>query len=74
VQVGPRYELIRYLGAGSFSRVCAARDQLTGTVVRQPPSSLTPCSESGLLIPDDVDHSGTIMVTWFELSVRASAS
>jgi serine/threonine protein kinase len=34
VQVGPRYELLHFLGSGSFSRVCAARDTATGTVVR----------------------------------------
>lgn len=32
-RVGPRYQLLHYLGSGSFSRVCAARDTATGTVV-----------------------------------------
>ena len=32
-KAGPRYELLHYLGSGSFSRVCAARDTETGVVV-----------------------------------------
>lgn len=32
-KVGPRYQLLHYLGSGSFSRVCAARDTATDTVV-----------------------------------------
>ena len=34
MQVGPRYEVLEFLGAGSFSRVCAAKDTITGAVVR----------------------------------------
>ena len=34
-QCGPRYELVSYLGQGSFSRVCLARDTQTGLQARR---------------------------------------
>lgn len=37
MQVGPRYELEKFLGAGSFSRVCLAHDTVLGIKVPQSP-------------------------------------